>query len=171
VKPGIVRVPGNLSKDLAIGTLQGDSHMSTYDTDYGLWLAEQINHIKSHQWEQLDADNLIAELEQLNRSNKRELYSYLVVVLGHLLKWQYQPQDKSGSWRGSIKNGRKRIERLFKDQPSLKPYVTEILAEAYTEASELASDETGKPLSVFPLECPYSLVQVLGADFFPEEDI
>ena len=92
-------------------------------------------------------------------------------ILRHLLKWQYQPQGRSGSWRGSIKNGRKRIERLFKDQPSLKPYVTEILAEAYTEASELASDETEKPLSVFPLECPYRLVQVLGADFFPEEDI
>ena len=145
--------------------------MSTYDTDYGVWLSEQINHLKSHKWEQLDIDNLIDELEALNKSNKRELYSYLVVVISHLLKWQYQPQMRSGSWRGSISNGRKRISRLFKDQPSLKPYIAEILVEAYTDASGWASDETEIQVSFFPPECPYTVEQILDADFFPKPPI
>lgn len=145
--------------------------MSTYDTDYGVWLSEQINYLKSHEWEQLDIDNLIDELEGLNKSNKRELYSYLVVVISHLLKWQYQPQMRSGSWRGSISNGRKRISRLFKDQPSLKPYIAEILVEAYTDASAWASDEIEIPVSFFPPECPYTVEQILDADFFPKPPI
>ncbi|MGL5923398.1 DUF29 domain-containing protein [Chroococcidiopsis sp.] len=143
--------------------------MTAYDTDYGLWLTEQIERLKTHQWEQLDVDNLIEELEQLNKSNKRELYSYLVVVLSHLLKWQYQPQMRSGSWRGSISNGRKRIGRLFKDQPSLKPYVAEILVEAYAEACEWASEETGIPSAFFPPECLYTVEQILAVDFLPDD--
>ena len=142
--------------------------MSIYDTDYGVWLREQINHLKSHEWEQLDVDNLIEELEALNKSNKRELYSYLAVVLSHLLKWPYQPHMRSGSWRGSINNGRKRIGRLFKDQPSLKPYITEILVEVYADASDWASDETEIPTSFFPSECPYTVEQILDVGFFPE---
>ena len=139
--------------------------MSTYDTDYGIWLAEQINHLKSHEWEQLDVDNLIDELEALNKSNKRELYSYLVVILAHLLKWQFQPARRGGSWLGSINNGRRRIERLFKDQPSLKPYVKEILSEAYLEAREWAVEETG--LNIFPPTCPYKTQEVLSKEFLP----
>ena len=141
--------------------------MSTYDTDYGIWLAEQINHLKSHEWEQLDVDNLIDELEALNKSDKRELYSYLVVLLAHLLKWQYQPQSRSGSWEASISNSRNRIARLFKDRPSLMPYINEILAETYSEAVAWASSETKIGKQFFPLECSYNLEQILDVDFFP----
>jgi hypothetical protein len=116
--------------------------MSLYSLDYGLWLEDQIAKLKASKWQELDLDNLIAELEALNKSNQRELYSYLVVVLAHLLKWQFQAEHRSGSWKGSIKNGRKRIERLFKDQPSLKHYIEEILSETYQEAREWAVDET-----------------------------
>lgn len=145
--------------------------MSTYDADYGVWLSEQINHLKSHEWEQLDIDNLIDELEASHLSDKRELYSYLVVLLAHLLKWQYQPQNRSGSWEASISNSRNRIARLFKDRPSLKPYINEILAETYSEAVTWASSETKQALQIFPLECSYNLEQILDADFFPEPPI
>jgi len=146
----------------------GENIMTAYDTDYGVWLAEQINHLKTHEWEHLDIDNLIEELEALNKSDKRELYSYLVVLLAHLLKWQYQPQNRSGSWEASIANSRNRIARLFKDRPSLKPYISEILDEAYSEAVPWASKETKIGKQFFPLECPYNLEQILETDFFPE---
>lgn len=145
--------------------------MSMYDTDYGVWLNEQINHLKSHEWEQLDIANLIDELEALNKSDQRELYSYLVVLLAHLLKWQYQPQNRSGSWEASISNSRNRIARLFKDRPSLKPYISQILAETYFEAVTWASSETKLEKQIFPLECFYNLEQILNADFFPEVPI
>lgn len=116
--------------------------MNLYDIDYELWLQNQINNLQQQKWEELDLPHLIEELEALSRSNKRELYSYLVVLLAHLLKWQHQSEARGGSWEGSVGKSRKRIERLFKDQPSLKPYVAEILNEAYVEAVEWAQKET-----------------------------
>ncbi|AFZ31657.1 protein of unknown function DUF29 [Gloeocapsa sp. PCC 7428] len=141
-----------------------------YDTDYGLWLASQIDSLKSHQWDNLDIDNLIEELEGLNRSNKRELESYLVVILTHLLKWEYQPNSRSGSWNGSIFNGRKRIARLLKEQPSLKTYIPEILQAAYVDGVEIARRETGLPSDTFPTECPYSISQILNLEFLPGDE-
>jgi hypothetical protein len=141
--------------------------MNLYDVDYELWLDDQLEKLKTGQWKQLDIEHLVEELESLNKSNKRELYSYLVVVLAHLLKWQFQRKYRGGSWKGSINNGRRRIERLFKDQPSLKPYLEEILSEAYTEAVVWASEETG--LDVFPNVCPYSIEEMLTQEFLPNK--
>lgn len=141
--------------------------MNLYDLDYGLWLQDQITKLKQHKWQQLDVEHLIEELEALNKSNKRELYSYIVVLLAHLLKWQYQPDFRSGSWEGSIGNSRKRIERLFKDQPSLRPYLLEIVQEAYEEAKEWAHNETRLDINLFPDECPFSIQQMLDPEFLP----
>lgn len=142
--------------------------MSLYNIDYGLWLQSQIDNLRCHNWDYLDINNLVEELEGLNKSNKRELYSYTVVALTHLLKWKLQPQFRSGSWRGSINNSRKRMQRVFKDQPSLKPYLDEILSEAYDEAKELASSETGFSLHTFPSDCIFSIFQILDFEFLPE---
>lgn len=142
--------------------------MTLYDTDYGLWLTEQINNLQHCKWEELDIPHLIEELEALNRSNKRELYSYTVVLLAHLLKWQYQPKERSGSWKGSIGNSRKRIERLFKDQPSLKNYLTEILQEAYEEVRLWAHEETSLDIKLFPDACPYPVLALLNPAFLPD---
>lgn len=139
-----------------------------YETDYELWLNQQIDALQTKQWSNIDVDNLIEELEGLNRSNKRELYSYTVVLLAHLLKWQYQPLNRSGSWKGSIGNSRKQIKKLFKDQPSLKNHLTEICLEAYDDAKEWAHQETQISLTLFPTECPYSFYDMLDSGFFPD---
>lgn len=61
--------------------------MTLYDIDYELWLSEQIANLQRQKWDSLDIPHLIEELVALNRSNKRELYSYTVVLLAYLLKW------------------------------------------------------------------------------------
>lgn len=142
--------------------------MTLYDTDFGLWLSEQINNLQHQKWDSLDIPHLIEELEALNRSNKRELYSYTVVALAHLLKWQYQPLMRTGSWEASIDNSRKRIARLFKDQPSLKSYLPEILQEAYQEAKEWAHKETRLDINLFSPNSPYSVQEILDSKFFPD---
>jgi hypothetical protein len=40
-------------------------------------------------------ENLIEEVEDLARSEKREIKSRLRVLLMHLLKWQYQPHRRT----------------------------------------------------------------------------
>jgi hypothetical protein len=141
--------------------------MTLYDIDYELWLSEQIANLQRQKWDSLDIPHLIEELVALNRSNKRELYSYTVVLLAHLLKWQYQPLMRTGSWEASINNSRKRMARLFKDQPSLKSYLPEILQEAYEEAKVWAHTATKLDIALFPPNSPYSVQAILDLEFLP----
>ena len=142
--------------------------MPLYDIDYGLWLQKQIASLQQHNWEELDIPNLIEELEALLKSNKRELYSYTVVLLAHLLKWQFQKEARSGSWKASITNSRNRIGRLFKDQPSLKNYLPELLQEAYVEARNWVHEETDLDIDIFPTVVRYLVEQLLDQSFLPD---
>jgi hypothetical protein len=80
----------------------------------------------------------------------------------HLLKWDYQPDRRSGSWKSTIITQRKEIKRLLKDNPGLKRVVSEMLAETFSDAVEIASAETGLPDSAFPETCPYTVEQLMG---------
>lgn len=139
-----------------------------YNTDYDTWLLSQIGYLQHGQFSALDIPNLIEELEGLNKSNERELESYLIVLLAHLLKWEYQPLMRCGSWSGSIRNSRNRIAKLFKQQRSLKSRLPEFLPEAYFDAVEWASDETGIKVRLFPRQCPYSIEQLLDRSWVPD---
>lgn len=138
-----------------------------YDSDYDAWLAFQITNLQQGQWHELDIPHLVEELEGLNKSNERELESYLIVLLTHLLKWEFQPQLQCGSWSGLIKHSRNRIAKLFKQQKSLKHRVTEFIPEAYEDAKEIASEETKIKIHLFPKNCPYSTEQLLDKNWLP----
>ena len=91
------------------------------------------------------------------------------LLLGHLLKWQYQPSNRSNSWLATIREQRREVNLLLKDNPSLKSYLTEALPIAYQSGLDLAVRETGIAYNAFPKECPYLLVeQVLDDTFLPE---
>lgn len=139
-----------------------------YDTDYGEWLRSQITSLQQAKWEELDIPHLIEELEALNKSNERELESYLVVLITHLLKWEYQPTMRCGSWQASIINSRNRIAKLFKQQPSLKSRCDEFIDDAYQEAVEWASVETKIRSDLFPETCPYQISRMLYKEWLPE---
>ena len=79
----------------------------------------------------------------------------------HLIKWQYQPEKRSESWRSTITEQRICIEVLLEDSPSLQPLITEVFADCYQKARLKASDETGIKLNFFPNECPFTLEELL----------
>lgn len=139
-----------------------------YETDYDAWLAAQIHSLQQGDIAALDIPNLVEELEGLNKSNERELESYLVVLLTHLLKWEYQPSLRSGSWEASIINSRDRMARVLTDQKSLKNRVIDFIPDAYTKAKKLASKETKLNINLFPKNSPYSIDQLLKEDWLPE---
>lgn len=139
-----------------------------YETDYDTWLATQIQLLQQGLWDKLDIPHLIEELEGLNKSSERELESYLIVLLAHLMKWEYQPEKRCGSWEGSINNSRNRIAKLFKQQKSLKKRVGEFIPEAYLEAKEWATKETKLRIDLFPESCPYSLEQLQDKYWLPQ---
>ncbi len=139
-----------------------------YETDYVRWVEANLERLKVGDYAHVDWVNLLEEIEDMSRSERRSLKSNLVVVLTHLLKWQYQPQMQSGSWKGSLVEHRRRIRESLKSSPSLKSYLKECFDEAYVDAIEQAAAETDLPRSLFPVMCPYQIEQVLNSEFLPE---
>ena len=142
---------------------------SLYETDFYAWTQEQAKLPRKCQWSQLDLPNLIEEIESLGKQERQELRNRLSILLGHLLKWQYQPQQRSRSWLSTIRVQRRDTQRLIQDNPSLKPYLPEAFQEAYQNGRDLALGETDLPLKTFPPNCLYSLEEILDSRFYPGE--
>jgi hypothetical protein len=141
--------------------------LAGYEDDFALWSAEQGALLRAGRFDRLDRENLAEEIESLGRSQKHEIDSRLGILLLHLLKWERQPEHRSRSWQSSIQEQRRRIARLIKDSPSLQSYPAEVFEEEYPLAREKASIESGVFLELFPLECPYSIENILDPGFFP----
>lgn len=101
-----------------------------YETDFYAWTQQQAKLLKIKAWDELDAANLIEEIESLGRKERQELRNRLGILIGHLLKWEYQPQYRSNSWLATIKEQRRRLQDLLLENPSLQPYLAEILDRA-----------------------------------------
>lgn len=139
-----------------------------YETDYLQWIETTVERLRKGDYDEIDWDNLIDEIEDMGRSQRHKLNSNLVVVLLHLLKWQYQPEKRTGSWEASLLEHRRRIRDAMRDSPSLKPYLEAILAESHIAARKQAKAETGLPLETFPSECLYDVTSILDDDFLPD---
>ncbi len=139
-----------------------------YETDYMQWIETTIEKLRSQDYANVDWENLIEEIEAMGRRDRQSLKSNLIVILLHLLKWEFQPEKRSGSWESSIIEHRRRVKDDLIDSPSLKPYLENIFAECYTQAVKQAKAETGLPLQTFPVQCPYELPQVIDDEFLPE---
>lgn len=144
---------------------------SLYETDFYAWTEEQVNLLKNQQWEQLDTTNLIEEIESLGRKERQELRNRLGVLLGHLLKWQFQSEKRSSSWLSTIREQQIQIKLLLADSPSLKPYLNQCFLAAYELGLALAIRETALGEQIFPQVCPYTPEQTMNSDFLPEPKV
>ncbi|AMO56839.1 hypothetical protein GZ77_02260 [Endozoicomonas montiporae] len=138
-----------------------------YEKDFYQWTQQQAALIRKGRLGELDLNNILEEIESMGRSEHRQLGNCLDVLLMHLLKWQYQPDHQSSSWRGSIEEQRVRIRKLIKENPSLKPKVHDTLQEAYALAKIGAYKETGLSQDVFPKHCPWDYDQIMDEAFWP----
>lgn len=139
-----------------------------YKTDFYAWTQQQAKLLRNKQIEHIDWDNLAEEIEDMGRSEKRQLESRLEILIMHLLKWQFQPNLRSRSWQLTIKEQRLRLEKLLSENPSLKSSLDEVKAKIYPLAVISAEKETG--LSSFPENCPYQLTEIFAPKFLPEDN-
>jgi hypothetical protein len=139
-----------------------------HDSDFYAWAKHNATLLRQGLTEQADLEHIAEELEDMGKSERRALESFVRNILMHLLKWQFQPRLRSTSWRQSIRNRRREVVKIFRDSPSLKPTLTSVIDEEYAAAREDASDETGLPLNHFPETCPFKIEQVLAEDFWPD---
>ena len=151
-----------------MATPQFQPQPTLYDTDFYQWTQTMALALIQGRWQDLDIDNLVEEIESLGRSEKRALKSRLEGLLMHLLKWTYQPEQRSNSWRATITEQRLRIQDLLAESPRLKPYLQTEQARCYANARKLAAAETGLALTAFAEICPYPLSTILTDGFLPD---
>jgi hypothetical protein len=143
--------------------------MTDYDTDFYAWTQAQAAALRAKDLAVLDLEHLAEEIESLGKRDRRAIESQLRRLLLHLLKYRYDPaQEPRRGWRVTIRDARREITDLLEDSPSLQPHPERYLARAYRIACENAIDETELPPETFPEGCPWTIAQVLDADFWPE---
>ena len=140
---------------------------SKYQEDLYAWTQEQAQLLRSRQLAKIDIANLIDEIESMGKSEKRALKSRLSILLMHLLNWQFQPNFRGTSWQLTLRTQRRAIKDLLADNPSLKHWLIETMHDAYEQAQDDASLETGLNSSIFPNQCPWSIEQILDQDYLP----
>ncbi|MBK7051776.1 MAG: DUF29 domain-containing protein [Rhodoferax sp.] len=139
-----------------------------YETDIVAWANEQARFIRNGQFDMLDLEHLAEEIEDVGKSEKRELASRMAVLLMHLLKWKFQPEFRGKSWDRTIKEQRIRIGLAIKETPSLKASLVDEdwIKGAWADAVSQAIKETG--LDSFPENCPWSMAEALSEGWLPE---
>lgn len=156
-----------------------------YETDFYKWIQKQKQLLINRQFDRLDLDNLIEEVEDMGKREPRSLESHLTTLLLHLLKYQYQTyvlEDKwiaemvVHTWYPSMDNPRREIRKLFQDSPSLQPQTGELINSAYKEAKSSAIKQMNKYIkqeskklnaSSFENHCPWTFEQVMEDDWLP----
>lgn len=108
-----------------------------YDRDFNLW----IEHIKTALINQdihnMDWENLLDEVDDMGKSEKRSLESYLERLIEHILKLQYWNSEYHRNykhWQVEVNNFRNRIKRLLRRSPSLQRYMKDIYPEVFQDA-------------------------------------
>jgi hypothetical protein len=139
-----------------------------YDADIVAWAEQQADALRRRAANEIDWENVAEEIESLARSDRREIRNRLAIISEHLLKWAYQPGQRSGSWRGSVVEARDQIAKLVQDSPSLRDYPAAVLAEAYPPGRRKAEAETG--LVGLPELCPWTADQFLDHAFWPPRE-
>ncbi len=153
--------------------LAPNSRRTGYDEDFSLWAQDQARLLEERRYDTLDWENLVEEVASLGRNDRRELKSRLEVLLMHLLKWKFQPEQLAlsrKSWRQTIAEQRSQIRLVLEDSPSLHRWLRDPdwTRSVWTMAVVKAADETDLELAKFPEEPIWRLDQILEWSFYPD---
>ena len=139
-----------------------------YEQDFFEWTVRNAALLRAGRFREADLEHIAEEIEDMGKSQRHELSSRLRVLLSHLLKWKYQSNQRSRSWKATIRLQRRELTRLLQQMPSLRRYLRDELPEVYPVAVDSAIAETELPDDVFPPASPFSLDQILDLEFLPD---
>jgi ribosomal protein L29 len=140
-----------------------------YETDVVAWANEQAGLIRAGRYSELDVTHIAEEIEDVGKSEQRELLSRMVVLLAHLLKWQFQPSKQSKSWQHTLRTQRKDVAYALSEAPSLRTKFKDAqwLDIVWAKAKSQAETETGLDIDAFPENCPWAIEDILREDWLP----
>lgn len=135
-----------------------------YEDDLYSWVQEQVELLRAGRLGEVDAINIAEELADVGNEQFDKLESAFAVVTQHLLKWDHQPERRSRSWAATVREQRRRIDRVIRKNPGLKPHIAEALREGYADGRDRAIAETEMADETFPVACPYSFEEIMSRD-------
>jgi hypothetical protein len=141
-----------------------------YEVDDSLWLEETIALLKDKNFEQLDLDNLIEELEDLGSEKKYRVASFLEQIMIHALLlqfWQAEQYYNSDHWKSDILAFQSQLERYL--TTNLRNFLEQEFSQIYRSAVRYARRKTKNHVT-FPDTCPYTLENLLDFDWLPLAD-
>ena len=143
--------------------------LTAYNSDIVAWSKEQSYLLRSGNLSDIDIEHIAEEIEEVGKSEQRELANRMTVLMMHLLKWYFQPARQGSSWEKTIKEQRQSIIRRFKNTPSLKKSLidNEWLADVWLDARLAAEKETQIDFDKFPDECPWEMDSILKEEWLP----
>ena len=144
---------------------KSDRANALYESDFYGWTELQAKALATRQVEALDWQNLREEVISLGKQEYRELVSRLTVLVGHLLKWEYQPDKRSRSWFLTIREQRRAIRRHLQGNPSLKSRMPTALSDAFEAGVDLALRDTDLPIRTFPSHSPFTFEDIMADHF------
>lgn len=144
------------------------ARLTDYETDFVAWTSEQAALLRTGQLSDLDLEHIAEEIEDLGRHYKRELGSRLKQLIAHLLKWRYQKERRSTSWRRTINHQRYEIAEVLKDAPSLRRRFgnADWMETQWRHALKEAQDEAH--IAHLPHRLPWPIEKILDENFFPD---
>jgi len=140
-----------------------------YDVDVIAWAEQQAALLRAGRLEELDIPHIAEEIEDVGKSEQRELASRMTVLLMYLLKWRYQSERRGSRWRNTIAAQRRAIAVRIKRTPSLQVTLRNPAwwEEVWADAVAAATAETG--LGDFPAVCPWALSAIQDAVWLPDD--
>jgi len=140
-----------------------------YDVDVIAWAEQQAELLRAGRLEELDTAHIAEEIEDVGKSEQRELASRMTALLMHLLKWRYQPERRGSNWRNTIAAQRHAIAVRIKRTPSLQVILRDPAwwEEVWADAVAAATAETG--LGDFPAVCPWPISAIQDTTWLPDD--
>src|SRR6478609_2702340 len=84
-----------------------------YEQDETAWLEAMSALAASGRYAEMDYRHLSEYLADMAKRDRREVFSRLVVLLSHLLKWEHQPDHRSGTWQATILEQQRELRQLL----------------------------------------------------------
>jgi hypothetical protein len=135
-----------------------------YEQDFNLWAEQMTIAVRERDVNQIDWENLTEEVDDLSKSEKRSLESYLERLVELILKLQYWHDEYDRNykhWSAEVINFRNRLKRITKRSPSLNKYMSEVYPDIFLDAVEAKQSEFD-----IPDGCFIPLKTILDKDYF-----
>jgi hypothetical protein len=159
-----------MSKPASLAERRAPTVAPTYKGDFYSWAFHQAQLVRDGRLNEFDCANIAEELESLGRSERRSLRSALARIIQHLLKWDFPPEKRSPSWQNSISIQRVHATQDLRENPGLKPELSEIIREAYELGVTYATKDIRLPRRTFPAACPYDFDALMNRGLGSEQE-